>query len=263
MKKSFKESVKEALKYYVYALVDPRDKRIFYVGKGVGDRVYQHAEAAIDEANDSLKLSTIRDILNTGLGVEYYILRHNLTEQEAFLVESIVIDLLTYKGFNTDHFLTNLVSGHHQWDEGIKTEEEINLLYDCEKIEPKLGDRLLLVSLNRSYNQSTATGVYKRKSDYESARKYWAISADKASKIDYILGVYRGIVRIVIDVKKRYTCARADDGTLFRKPRFAFEGDIVEDSPYLNKDVTDYPFGSGGAVTYIPRDHSYWNSSKI
>lgn len=34
MHKFFKESVKEALKYYVYALVDPRDKRIFYVGKG-------------------------------------------------------------------------------------------------------------------------------------------------------------------------------------------------------------------------------------
>ena len=24
--------------YYVYALVDPRDNRIFYVGKGKGDR---------------------------------------------------------------------------------------------------------------------------------------------------------------------------------------------------------------------------------
>ena len=55
--KSFKQSVKEALKYYVYALVDPRDKRIFYVGKGIGDRVYQHAEASLDEMNESLKLS--------------------------------------------------------------------------------------------------------------------------------------------------------------------------------------------------------------
>ena len=43
------------------------------------------------------------------------------------------------------------------------------------------------------------------------------------------------------------------DGTVFKKPRFAFIGDIVPDSPYLNTDVTDYPFGSGGAITYIPR----------
>ena len=33
MVKSFKQSVIEGLKSYVYALVDPRDNRIFYVGK--------------------------------------------------------------------------------------------------------------------------------------------------------------------------------------------------------------------------------------
>lgn len=62
MHKFFKESVKEALKYYVYALVDPRDKRIFYVGKGTGDRVFQHAEDSLNENDESLKLSTIREI---------------------------------------------------------------------------------------------------------------------------------------------------------------------------------------------------------
>ena len=39
MEKSFKQSVIEGLKYYFYALVDPRDNRIFYVGKGTGNRV--------------------------------------------------------------------------------------------------------------------------------------------------------------------------------------------------------------------------------
>ena len=34
MVKEFKPSVIEALQYYVYCLVDPRDNRIFYVGKG-------------------------------------------------------------------------------------------------------------------------------------------------------------------------------------------------------------------------------------
>lgn len=254
MRKAFKESVREALKYYVYALVDPRDKRIFYVGKGIGDRIYQHAEAALDENNESLKLSTIRSIHDAGLEVEYYIIRHNLSEAEAFLVESVVIDLLTYEAFSTETVLTNIASGHHQWDEGIKTENEIKLLYDCAKIDPIPGDRLLLVSLNKSYNQSKAYGVYRRNSDYESARKYWSISPYKADKIDYILGVYRGIVRIVIKVKSHSTSDISEDGTVFIKPRFIFEGDIISDSPYLNKSVEDYPFGSGGAITYIPRN---------
>lgn len=254
MEFSFKQSVTEALKCYVYALIDPRDNRIFYIGKGTGNRVYQHAQAAITEDSQSVKLSTIREIQNLGLTVRHYIIRHNLTEHEAYLVESTIIDLLTYPAFNKENILTNIVSGHHQWDEGIKTDEEINILYDCPKIEPIPGDKLLLVSLNKSYNQSKASGVYRRANDYESARKYWAISPDKADKIDYILGIYRGIVRIVIDVKNNYPCEVAEDGTVFKKPRFAFVGDVVQDSPYLNKDVTDYPFGSGGAVTYIPRD---------
>lgn len=258
MRKSFKESVKEALGYYVYALVDPRDKRIFYIGKGSGDRVYQHAADSLNESFESLKLSTIREILSEGLQVEYYFIRHNLTEDEAFLVESTVIDILTYDAFNTDHFLTNLVKGHHQWNEGIKTENEINLLYDCEKIVPNPDDRLLLVSLNRTYNQTNAQGVYKMNSDYESARKYWAISAYKASKVDYILGVYRGIVRIVIKNDSFSLKKTADDGTVFKKPRFEFKGTIMKDSKYLNKDVSEYPFGSGGSHTYIPRNPKEW-----
>ncbi|MBD5284541.1 MAG: endonuclease [Bacteroides sp.] len=253
MGKTFKQSVIESLKCYVYALVDPRDNRIFYVGKGTCNRVYEHAQAAITDDTQSLKLSTIREILSLGLDVEYYILRHNLTDDEALLVESSIIDLLTYPAFNKENILTNIVSGHHQWNEGIKTDEEINILYDCPKIEPIPGERLLLVSLNRTYKQSKATGANRRTNDYESARKYWALSPERASKIDYILGVYRGIVRIVIRVKKRTLCPYAEDGTPFRKPRFAFEGDIIPDSPYLNTDVTDYPFGSGGAITYIPR----------
>lgn len=255
MGKFFKESVKDALQYYVYALVDPRDNKIFYIGKGSGNRVFQHVEASFDENNESLKLSTIRDIHQAGLEVAYYIVRHNLTEQEAYLIESTVIDLLTYEAFNKEYFLTNIVSGHHQWNEGIKSEHEINLLYDCEKIVPRPGEKMLLVSMNRTYKQTKAFGVYKRENDYESARKYWAISADKAKKIDYILGVYRGIVRIVIKVTGVTSTSKGEDGTEFKKTRFEFEGKVIKDSTYLNKDVSDYPFGSGGAVTYIPKSN--------
>ncbi len=59
----FQQTVKEAIGYYVYALVDPRDKKIFYIGKGKGNRVFQHAEAALYEKGQSLKLETIRSII--------------------------------------------------------------------------------------------------------------------------------------------------------------------------------------------------------
>ena len=31
-------------RYYVYRLVDPRNKKTIYVGKGCGDRMLQHVE---------------------------------------------------------------------------------------------------------------------------------------------------------------------------------------------------------------------------
>lgn len=249
----FKKSVKEALEYYVYALVDPRDNKIFYVGKGKGDRVFQHAEDALDEDAKSLKLDTIRAIRKEGKEVAHYILRHKLTEEVAYIVESTLIDLLTYPKINRDNLLTNIVAGHHQWDEGIKTTDEINLLYDCSKIElTKEGaETLLLVSLNKSYDQKKAKGVYKRKSDYEATRKYWRIDYRRIPTIAYVLGVYKGIVRTVYKPIRWQAYDVAEDGTVFNKTRYGFEGIPVPDSPYLNKDISDYPFGSGGAVRYI------------
>ena len=216
-----KQSVKEALGYYVYALVDPRDRKIFYIGKGKGNRIFQHAEAALVENTSDLKLDTIRSIISAGENVEHYIVRHHLEEKEAYLIESTLIDMLTYSKFNHSNQLTNLIAGHHQWDEGIMSIEEINILYDCPKIEIKNGDYILLVNLNQSFNQTKAKGVYK------------------------------GIVRCVIKVQSHSFVTQAEDGTIFSKPRCCFEGEICHNSPYLNKDVSDFPFGSGGAIRYI------------
>lgn len=256
----FAQKVIDELQSYVYALVDPRNDCIFYIGKGKGNRVFQHAEDALDESDDSLKLETIRAIHKEGLEVKHYIIRYKLTDEAAFLVESVLIDMLSYDKFNKENMLTNIASGHHQWDEGIKTTEELNLLYDCkkierpkgEKIEPQEGDLLLLVSLNKSYDRTKSKGIYKRENDYESTRKYWFIDTKKIPRIAYVLGVYKGIVRTVLKPSDWVLTDQADDGTPFKKPRVIFEGSMVTDSPYLNKDVSEYPFGSGGAITYMP-----------
>ena len=111
---TFDQRIIEALAYYVYALADPRDNKIFYIGKGKGNRVFQHAKDALNEENENLKLDKIRSILQEGKQVNLYILRHNLTEDVAYIVESTLIDLLTYSKFNKINQLTNIVAGHHQ-----------------------------------------------------------------------------------------------------------------------------------------------------
>ena len=232
----FKQSVIEALQCYVYCLVDPRDNKIFYVGKGQGNRVFQHAINALDESADSLKLNTIRDIIKANLSVKYYIIRHGMTEDEALLVESVLIDVLTYNQFNLESVLTNIQSGHHQWDKGVKTIEEINTLYDCAEIVPGLTDRLICININKTYNHVDVDSYGTRDNIYEATRKYWKLNGNRAKQADYVLATYQGIVRAVFKPSRWFVSKKQFESG----PRWEFDGVEVPDSPYLNTSVKDY-----------------------
>jgi hypothetical protein len=45
------QSTIEKLGYYVYLLIDPRNDKVFYVGKGKGNRVNQHLLGALNKKN--------------------------------------------------------------------------------------------------------------------------------------------------------------------------------------------------------------------
>ncbi|MDV8003073.1 hypothetical protein [Rhodococcus sp. IEGM 1408] len=101
--------VAELLGNYVYLLVDPRDGKPFYVGKGRGDRAQAHEIAALaerletpsDPTSDagttdevSAKTARIRSIHFSGYTPEVWIARYGLSESEYTAVEAALIDLL-------------------------------------------------------------------------------------------------------------------------------------------------------------------------
>lgn len=55
--------------YYVYELIDPRTNKVFYVGKGTGDRAYHHTKSVLNgnASENPHKDRKIANILDEGL----------------------------------------------------------------------------------------------------------------------------------------------------------------------------------------------------
>ena len=238
----FSRPVVEALRYYVYALVDPRDNKIFYIGKGIDNRVFNHLACAVSQEAISDKLDTIRAIKNEGLHVTHFIVRHGLDEDDAFTVESVLIDLLSYSHFSNIRTISNLVSGHHQWDKGIKTVAEIEGLYACERLNIEdFAHNVLTININTTYNIKNE----RHPNIYEATRKSWVLSEKKLNDIEYVLSEYRGVVRAIFKPTNWIK-----DGK-----RFMFEGFEIADNEitnlYLNKLVPEKQKGMANPIRYF------------
>lgn len=104
------------LRHYVYALLDPRNEEIFYIGKGQGARILAHTHAAKNGEPNNLKEARIIDIINQGLDVRNIILAKGFeTNSEALAIESLLIHEARGTGMvlGLTCKLTNLVAGHH------------------------------------------------------------------------------------------------------------------------------------------------------
>lgn len=94
----------EPQQFYVYELMDPRDGRVFYVGKGKGRRLHNH-EAEARRGAHSAKCERIRDIWAAGHEVQRLVLSWHIDENDALEAE---YDRINHYGL---HNLTNVTPG--------------------------------------------------------------------------------------------------------------------------------------------------------
>ncbi len=170
----FPPGVADKLRSYVYRLIDPRNGETFYVGKGIGDRVFAHAKADIQGDDLGEKLGRIREIRLAGFEVSHVIHRHGMDNRTASEVEAALID--AYSG------LTNETLGSGS-DVGAAHALEIVRRYKAEIAE--FVHRVLLINVNRS---AATTSLY------EATRQSWRLNPTRAARAEVILANRHGII---------------------------------------------------------------------
>jgi hypothetical protein len=235
----FPVEVAERLKWYVYRLIDPRNGETFYVGKGKGNRLFQHAKGALtaseDEDRADLKYQRIKDITAAGIEVSHVIHRHGIdTETIAFQIEAALID--AYPG------LTNRVSGHGAGDYGVRHVLEIIADYTAQPFEAH--ESLILISIGQTYKDET-------KSIYDAVRGTWRIDPKKVDKYRLVLAHRRGLVLGAFRPIRWLPATTTNFPWLDEDlPRIGFEGDPADAataSLYVGRRVPDQYRAKGAA----------------
>lgn len=246
---------------YVYVLIDPRDNKEFYIGKGTieNGRHLAHEKEANNNINTEWeKIKRIKEIKDAGLEIKYSIIADNCTTEEAFNHEDVWI---THFRKNHPGQLTNIQGGHKS--KFTTPSEQMKDIYEERETVEFDDERILLIKQNHSWDYSNTD-----EERYESFRGDWFIDSKKKDKIELICIVYNNIIKYVCKptnwIKKESNCF----GELYKNPRYQFEGEIVNKKykKYINKSVKGYKkiertksgeiieknlFGTGGVIGYI------------
>lgn len=228
----------EKKRYYVYRLVDPRTFHTFYVGKGCGNRLFDHAKAAkelISEDEDaaSLKYQLISEIIASGKEVVCFIHRWGLSQSTAFEVEAALIDC--YPG------LTNIQSGHGD-ERGVISVDDFEKMSNLQEYKEPNEDYIII--------KTSKGAIEANGSLYEATRRSWRADLNRAKRYKYVLSVVYGIVREVYKVSIWYTLPTG---------RIAFEGEPTTDSiasKVKGKRIPDKYKQKGAANPFMYKKHS-------
>lgn len=244
------QAVVEELGFYVYRLVDPRNFETFYVGKGSGQRVLQHAWDALDDALPSDKLDRIRRIRDAGLEEILIIHRHGLDEATALHVEAALID--AYPG------LANLVRGHDIDQGPARLEELIDRYGAPDAVIPMPA---IIIKIEQEWRRGLTPAEL-----YERTRRYWVCSPEgRMPPPTHAIAVARGLIREVyrIDRWEEYRSWPADrDPSRHQDPdeawtpgqlRRGFVGQVAEDYSHLKRSSVRHltQTGSQNPIAYI------------
>lgn len=233
------------LGYYVYAYVNPIDDRIFYVGKGKGQRVLSHGKGR-NLVGDASKATALKQIRAAGKRPRLEILAHGLDRAETALqIEAAVIDAL-----GLPH-LTNQVRGWRSAKYGRMPLDQLIALYRRRPI--KILEPSILIRINELYRPTMTSSEL-----YDATRASWKIGP-KRTQAQYAFAVFEGIVREVYEIaswlRAGSTLNSAHNRDAQPRDRWEFVGRLAPGAMrrrYLNRDVSRYfPASAQNPIRYV------------
>ena len=231
----FSTEVSEQLNYYVYRLIDPRNGETFYVGKGKGNRIFEHVKGEAQSTDDAIsdKLQRIREIRINGFDVAHVIHRHGMDEQMAFEVEAALIDAYPE--------VMNISGGRYSDDRGVMHSNQIIEKYQAKEIDFK--HKVIMININNSATE--------RESIYEAVRHAWRLDPKKVMKAELVLAMRQGLV-IGVFVPEKWCAATEENfpGRPTREGRWGFYGHEADENiskQYLRRRLPDSMRKKGAA----------------
>jgi hypothetical protein len=246
----FSKSTKEQLAFYVYGLVDPRCKRIFYIGKAsANDRAFNHLKVT---SSESKKQETINEIRAAKLEPTVEILRYGLeSEKVALEVEAAIIDAIGLEN------LTNAVRGH-----GV----ERGRLFASE-VERLHGSKPVLISSVTEpcmlfFIPNTYTPTLSEQELYDSVRQFWhQVSENTRMKNTHpvALAVVEGVVVRAYTIAGWYPAGATLSSRTFSgaEDKWEFVGQLIRNHPLAGRMLVEdsgTPIAAGRkGYGYLPR----------
>jgi hypothetical protein len=153
--------IRQSKNYYVYALIDPRNNEIFYIGKGKGGRYKSHLKETLKNHTNYAKFKRIREIYERGYKVETEILFPYLEKETSYQLEKIIIYKLGREKL-LEGSLTNVIPGG-RWKLGdsILYNDNIDLEFDISKLDFISKERFLAFEKKSTFNYLNIKNIFK------------------------------------------------------------------------------------------------------
>lgn len=245
----FSKKVIDELGYYVYIYSDPDTRIPFYIGKGKGNRVFNH----LFYENDSDKVKKIQEIKAQGKSPIIEILVHGVDEETALKVEAAAIDLIGIEN------LTNIQKGHHSSIYGRIDVDELNFRYNEKMLkEEDIAEDVIMIRINQLFHYGMSEFEL-----YDATRGVWRVNLDQAKRAKYAFSVYDGMVLEVYEIAawvpaySTMTSQKEDKDEVKEqnKGRYEFVGKIADEavrSKYIGAMVSNLlAKGNMNPIKYI------------